>query len=90
MRKRAILLVVIAGLAVVTFGRASGSPPGTKTAAKAQPSDQTNSQKTPAPATYRLVAWSELGMHCMDGKDYSVFAVLAALQYRARAAHQDG
>ena len=76
MRKRAILLVVIAGLAVVTFGRASGSPPGTKTADKAQPSDQTNSQKTPAPATYRLVAWSELGMHCMDGKDYSVFAVL--------------
>jgi hypothetical protein len=25
---------------------------------------------------YTLVAWSELGMHCMDGKDYSVFAVL--------------
>ena len=25
---------------------------------------------------YKLVAWSELGMHCMDGKDYSVFAVL--------------
>lgn len=26
--------------------------------------------------TYTLLAWSELGMHCMDGKDYSVFAVL--------------
>lgn len=25
---------------------------------------------------YSVVAWSELGMHCMDGKDYSVFAVL--------------
>lgn len=25
---------------------------------------------------YRIVAASELGMHCMDGKDYSVFAVL--------------
>lgn len=25
---------------------------------------------------YVLVAWSELGMHCMDGKDYSVFSVL--------------
>lgn len=25
---------------------------------------------------YTVVAWSELGMHCMDGKDYSVFAVL--------------
>ncbi len=25
---------------------------------------------------YTVLAWSELGMHCMDGKDYSVFAVL--------------
>ena len=27
-------------------------------------------------ATYRLTAWSELGMHCIDGKDYSIFSVL--------------
>lgn len=26
--------------------------------------------------SYALLAWSELGMHCMDGKDYSVFSVL--------------
>jgi len=26
--------------------------------------------------SYRLVAWSELGMHCIDGKDYSIFSVL--------------
>src|SRR5581483_11442055 len=25
---------------------------------------------------YALTAWSELGMHCMDGKDFSVFSVL--------------
>ena len=25
---------------------------------------------------YTLIAWSELGMHCMDGKDYSIFSVL--------------
>lgn len=25
---------------------------------------------------YKLVGWNDLGMHCMDGKDYSVFAVL--------------
>ncbi len=25
---------------------------------------------------YQLLAWSELGMHCIDGKDYSVFAIL--------------
>ncbi len=30
----------------------------------------------PAAAKYKLTAWGELGMHCMDGKDYSIFAVL--------------
>jgi hypothetical protein len=29
-----------------------------------------------ANTAYSLVAWSELGMHCMDGKDYSTFSVL--------------
>lgn len=29
-----------------------------------------------APGRYVLVAWGELGMHCIDGKDYSVFSVL--------------
>jgi BACON domain-containing protein len=26
--------------------------------------------------SYALLAWGELGMHCMDGKDYSIFSVL--------------
>ena len=33
----------------------------------------------PPPSTtaeYTLLTWSELGMHCMDGKDYSIFSVL--------------
>lgn len=25
---------------------------------------------------FKLIGWNDLGMHCMDGKDYSVFAVL--------------
>ena len=29
-----------------------------------------------ANTAYTLVAWSELGMHCIDGKDYAVFSVL--------------
>lgn len=29
-----------------------------------------------ASGAYTLVAWSELGMHCIDGSDYSVFSVL--------------
>jgi hypothetical protein len=27
-------------------------------------------------SSYVMLAWSELGMHCMDGKDYSIFSVL--------------
>lgn len=26
--------------------------------------------------TYTLLAWNDLGMHCVDGKDYSVFSIL--------------
>jgi len=77
MRKRMVRLVLVAALAIVTFGRASGNPPDTGASTKAQATGQSNSQKAPAQtATYKLLAWSELGMHCMDGKDYSVFAVL--------------
>jgi len=34
---------------------------------------------TPSSATsssYTLLAWNDLGMHCMDGKDFSVFSIL--------------
>jgi hypothetical protein len=27
-------------------------------------------------AAYSLLAWNDLGMHCVDGKDYSVFSIL--------------
>lgn len=43
-----------------------------ETAPKANPVTASN----PAGATYALMAWSELGMHCIDGKDYSIFSVL--------------
>lgn len=34
---------------------------------------------SPPPVTsgsYSLIAWNDLGMHCMDGKDFSVFSIL--------------
>ena len=31
---------------------------------------------TPTSSGYALLAWNDLGMHCMDGKDYSVFSIL--------------
>ena len=30
----------------------------------------------PTAGTYSLLAWNDLGMHCVDGKDYSVFSIL--------------
>ncbi len=31
---------------------------------------------TTTTAKYTLIAWNDLGMHCVDGKDYSVFSIL--------------
>jgi len=31
---------------------------------------------TPPSGGYALIAWNDLGMHCVDGKDYSVFSIL--------------
>jgi hypothetical protein len=31
---------------------------------------------TASTAKYTLIAWNDLGMHCMDGIDYSVFSIL--------------
>ena len=42
-------------------------------------SSGSNNGNPPPPvqgSSYVVTAWSELGMHCMDGKDYSVFGVL--------------
>jgi hypothetical protein len=35
-----------------------------------------NTPPPPSGAGYRLIGWNDLGMHCFDGKDYSVFGVL--------------
>jgi len=72
------LLILIAALAVLALSLGSGnaSPPrpdrgGTGNAVNLPPSTG-----TPTAPAYALVAWSELGMHCIDGKDYSIFSVL--------------
>ncbi len=42
--------------------------------------EQNSGTQTPSTSTgsgkYRLLAWNDLGMHCMDGNDYSVFSIL--------------
>lgn len=29
-----------------------------------------------APTNWKIVGWNDLGMHCMDGRDYSVYSIL--------------
>ncbi len=36
----------------------------------------TVSSASSASGSFKLIGWNDLGMHCFDGKDYSVFAVL--------------
>jgi len=43
---------------------------------QAVPTQGSGSFPSASTTQYRLTAWSELGMHCIDGKDYSVFSVL--------------
>jgi hypothetical protein len=59
---------------VLSLGQDANNTPQASVQSASTSSLQTSA--VVAPGGYRLTAWSELGMHCMDGKDYSVFAVL--------------
>jgi hypothetical protein len=68
MRQPGSVLLLGSLLGLTACGGSSGGSDGT-----------TPISPNPPPAamgSYAVTAWSELGMHCMDGKDYSVFAVL--------------
>lgn len=80
------LLLILAALAYVGAGARvsadddgrSPSPTPTPTPSST-PTPIGSPTPTPTPTSsgsYVLLAWAELGMHCMDGKDYSVFSVL--------------
>jgi hypothetical protein len=69
MKPLAILAVLISLLGVSSCGGGGASGGGGGATPVTPP--------PPAPTgSYTVTAWSELGMHCIDGKDYSVFAVL--------------
>ena len=38
--------------------------------------NQSSTTHLPRSADYMLSAWNDLGMHCMDGNDFSVFSIL--------------
>lgn len=65
--KRVLLLILLT--AVLAFS--SGGP----AKLNIQPVASHDGPQAAAGA-YTLTAWSELGMHCMDGKDFSIFSIL--------------
>lgn len=73
--KRLLIIAAAAALMILSGSSGIASPSARHGSAK---SAKVAAQSAGAPATvsYKLVAWGELGMHCIDGKDYSVFSVL--------------
>jgi hypothetical protein len=69
--KRTILLILLTGLVLLLGGRPARLV--AKSAFRLVPAAQI---AAPTTSPYTLTAWSELGMHCIDGKDYSIFSVL--------------
>lgn len=70
--KRALIVVATLSLVAVSCGAGSAALSGTNSS-----NNQTGASPGAAAASgYSLVAWTELGMHCIDGKDYSIFSIL--------------
>jgi hypothetical protein len=71
--KRILLLTLVSVALLFSHG---GGPASLQ--ARPNSSASTGGTQLAAATTsaYTLVAWSELGMHCIDGKDYSIFSVL--------------
>src|SRR5450755_439178 len=74
--KRLLILIAALALLALSLGSGNASPPGPDRGGTGNSINPPPSIETPASKTYALVAWSELGMHCIDGKDYSIFSVL--------------
>src|SRR5215471_7524007 len=74
------LLITVGAVILIMFSGSNGiaAPSAHRSTHKAIPRAARRITKSPAipGSAYALVAWGELGMHCIDGKDYSVFSVL--------------
>ena len=78
----AIATAALSGSTLTVTGKAAGSTQITVRDSKYAVviGVTVSSTATPPPPTaggsYTLLAWNNLGMHCMDGKDYSMFSIL--------------
>lgn len=78
-----VLLSLMLLLLMLSFqGCGGGSTPSDNDTELSNSSDTDTDSNTNTDTTltttnkYMLTAWNDLGMHCMDGNDYSVFSVL--------------
>jgi hypothetical protein len=75
-----VATVSVAGNVVTVKGIAPGSALVTvkdsKTTVNVPVTVTAAGSGTPTGAKFSLLAWNDLGMHCMDGKDYSMFSIL--------------
>ena len=69
--KRTLVLILFAFAVMFSLG---GLP--SHLIARSPSSPGGNAQPDAGASGYALLGWSELGMHCIDGKDYSTFSVL--------------
>ena len=69
MNKFSLFSLIAFGFALISCGGGGGASSGSGTPPVNPPPGNTASG-------YTLLAWSELGMHCIDGKDYSVMSIL--------------
>ena len=74
--KRLLILIAALALLALSLGSGKASPPGPDRGGTGSSINSPSKVGAPAATAYALVAWSELGMHCIDGKDYSIFSVL--------------
>ena len=73
--KRLLSIVAMTALLALSCGAGSTSARDSGAGTPSNPPPGGGPGAAPA-SKYALVAWSELGMHCIDGKDYSIFSIL--------------
>lgn len=84
MKTMASLPLLLAAVVVLGYGCGGGggsgdsgtsAPGGTTTSSGTPTTTVPGSSATPS-ADYALSAWNDLGMHCVDGNDYSIMSIL--------------
>ena len=78
MNRIIFVMAVISGFALSSSGQTLSHQPSNPhpVAISISSTASAHSATASSTSTYALVAWTELGMHCIDGKDYSIFSVL--------------